>query len=195
MKYEVHVHWFEPARPGEFNRRGRWLSISRRPLGLAWAQKLADEQPCHAVVSEWHSATNVHDNGKAPSDGPPPVAQPHPRIIRVLGVDDCPGATCPHCGAEGRYIHRVQLVDGRTIAAMSGCIKLFPVSPVADVHLKLTKKAIEYANKGWGLNRWDTKSLEAIEAFYAGSISEQEAMARVTAERRAAAGVRRARRS
>ena len=41
-----------------------WHKITRRPLGLARAKRLADEQPHHAVVCEWGSARVFYDNGK-----------------------------------------------------------------------------------------------------------------------------------
>ena len=51
-----------------------------------------------------------------------------PRVIEVLEVIDCgpgPSASCPHCGADGRYITRFRCDDGTTRGAMSGCFKLF----------------------------------------------------------------------
>jgi len=100
-----------------------------------------------------------------------------PRIVRFIGTDDCEGASCPHCGATGRYIHRFQVADGRTLAAMSGCVKLFPVSPVAVEEARLRKKLADYKARGWnGLNRVDTQALDAIEQFYAGVVDERTAM-------------------
>lgn len=62
-----------------------------------------------------------------------------PRIIRYDHVDDSGeygNATCPHCGAKGRYVHHF-LTDEGPRAAMAGCIKLFPTSPVAKEHQAL----------------------------------------------------------
>lgn len=90
-----------------------------------------------------------------------------PRIVRFLGTDDCEGASCPHCGATGRYIHRFRVDDGRTLAAMSGCVKLFPVSRVAIEEQRLLKKLSDYKNRGWrSLNQRDTEALAAIYSFY-----------------------------
>jgi hypothetical protein len=44
----------------------RWTRITPRPVGLARAKRLADEQPGHAVVCVWGSADKAHDNGKPP---------------------------------------------------------------------------------------------------------------------------------
>ena len=44
----------------------RWTRITKRPLGLESAKKLADAQAIHAVVCVWSSAETVHSNAKAP---------------------------------------------------------------------------------------------------------------------------------
>lgn len=102
--------------------------------------------------------------------------EPLPRIVRFLGTDDSAGSSCPHCGATGRYIHRFIVEDGRTLAAMSGCVKLFPVSAVANEEHRLRKKEREYAKKNWTLNRDDQNALTAIADFYAGTIDETAAL-------------------
>ena len=69
------------------------------------------------------------------------VSQPvFPRIVRFFETKDSPGASCPHCGAEGRYILTFQVEDGRRMGAMRGCVKLFPVSRVATEELRLREK-------------------------------------------------------
>ena len=102
-----------------------------------------------------------------------------PRIVRFLGTDDCPDSSCPHCGCTGRYIHRFVVEDGRTLAAMSGCAKLFPCSRVATEEQRLRKKQADYAKRGWSLNRVDREALEAVESFYAGIFDERAALARI----------------
>jgi hypothetical protein len=99
-----------------------------------------------------------------------------PRIVRFLETRDCPESSCPHCGANGRYILTFQVEDGRTLGAMRGCVKLFPVPPVALEELRLRTKAADYAKKGWSLNYRDGIALEAIEAFYAGTRTERDVM-------------------
>lgn len=100
-----------------------------------------------------------------------------PRIVRFIGTDDCPGSSCPHCGAEGRFILRFQVDDGRQLAAMRGCAKLFPVCRVATEELRLRTKLADYAKRGWnGLNRRDSEALAAIEEFYAGSRDERSTL-------------------
>ncbi len=93
------------------------------------------------------------------------------------------GDSCSHCGADGRYqMHFVAKEEDGTIvhrAAMAGCIKLFPVSPLAKRQEKLMLKADEYAKKGWSLNRADTDSLAAIDEVLHGELSEDEAIERI----------------
>lgn len=62
--------------------------------------------------------------------GPKPANLPS--VPAVLGVQDfgpCDGgegsATCPHCGAQGRYVISFLCDDGTKRGAMSGCFDLF----------------------------------------------------------------------
>lgn len=110
---------------------------------------------------------------------------PLPRIVRFLETDDSPGSTCPHCGAEGRYILRFQVDDGRTLGAMRGCAKLFPTSRVAAEELRLRTKETEYAKRGWNLNRRDTEAVAAIQQFYDGTMDERTTLSIVDGAKRA----------
>lgn len=108
-----------------------------------------------------------------------------PRIVRFLGTDDSPGSSCPHCGCTGRYIHRFVVDDGRTLAAMSGCVKLFPQSRIASEEQRLRKKAEQRKKNNWNLGRLDRDALDAIDAFYAGTMDERTALSRVDHAKRA----------
>lgn len=108
-----------------------------------------------------------------------------PRIVRFLGVDDAPGASCPHCGAEGRYILRFQVEDGRLLGAMRGCAKLFPASQVAHEHLRLAQKAERYAKLDWKLNQADQRAMDACEQFFARQVSESYALSVIKGAKRA----------
>jgi hypothetical protein len=106
-------------------------------------------------------------------------ASSFPRIVRFIGTNDAPGSTCPHCGAEGRYIIRFVVEDGRTLGAMRGCVNLFPVSRVAQEELRLRQK-LERRQKNYGraamLNRRDAEALGAIEDFFAGMRDERSTL-------------------
>jgi hypothetical protein len=116
-----------------------------------------------------------------------------PRIVRFLGVDYAPGCSCPHCGATGAYVHRFLVEDGRTLGAMSGCVKLFPVSRVALEEARLQRKLLDY-RKRYGaqarLGRNDQRMLEAIEAFYAGARDERVVLSEIAALKRASQNAR-----
>jgi hypothetical protein len=99
-----------------------------------------------------------------------------PRIVRFLGTDDAPDSSCPHCGATGRYIHRFMVDDGRTLAAMSGCVKLFPCSRIATEEARLRKKLEERTRRGWKLGWSDRNALDACDRFYAGTLDERSAL-------------------
>lgn len=139
---------------------------------------------CRGTGSEGHACTSVDccdqcshcdGTGREPAEDPAPL----PRIVRFLGTDDSPDSECPHCGARGRFIHSFIVEDGRRLAAMSGCVKLFPVSRVALEEQRLRKKAADRAKKGWVLNRDDRRALDAIERYFAGELEERYALSLV----------------
>lgn len=65
---------------------------------------------------------------------------------------------------------------------MRGCVKLFPVAPIANEEMRLREKLNKYI-KLYGetakLNVHDTAALDAIEAYYRGETWEEFAMGRV----------------
>jgi hypothetical protein len=110
------------------------------------------------------------------SKGPAPDL---PRIIRFDGRSDAGeygAATCPHCGADGRYVWSFLCEDGTRRGAMAGCIRLFPVSAVADEHRKIMERQADREKKGRNLASWDVAKLAAIEAFHAGETTEGDAL-------------------
>ena len=97
-----------------------------------------------------------------------------PSIIQFTGVTDSGeygNATCPHCGADGRYVYHFVTTEGAA-GAMAGCIKLFPVSPVAKAH----QAVLDKQRAGKNLNGWDRKIAEACERLYRGEIDEAAAL-------------------
>lgn len=124
------------------------------------------------------------------------AVQSLPRIVRFHGTSYAgPGeAECPHCGARGSVVHAFEVEDGRRLGAMSGCVKLFPVSPIAREHMRIQKKLDDHnRGKGHGLNRWAPAALKAVEDFYAGVLTEQDAVRRIESERKSASLWRRTR--
>lgn len=115
-----------------------------------------------------------------------------PRITRFLGTTDSgpceggePTAICPHCGSGGRYIHYFECEDGTTRGAMSGCVQLFPIHPIAadDMALRERERDLQQRfGKAAKLNSWDQKIREFIDAFYAGTMDERTARACITSQ-------------
>lgn len=111
-----------------------------------------------------------------------------PKIIAFTGThdggpcDDGPTAVCPHCGADGRYVHFFITEDGVERGAMSGCIELFPVSPVAKIQRKLRDKERELQRK-YGkdahLNSWQTKMLDSIRIYQEGGMDEATCLSQI----------------
>lgn len=111
-----------------------------------------------------------------------PIITSLPRIVRFIDKHDSGeygNDTCAHCGALGRYQFTFLCDDGKKHAAMAGCIKLFPVAPIAKVHAKLLDKLLSLRQR-FGpdahLNKWDQAKRDAIEDFYDGDKTEDEAM-------------------
>lgn len=122
-----------------------------------------------------------------------------PRIVEFLGTDDAGdmSANCPHCGADGRYIHRFRAIttEGEIVfgGAMAGCIKLYPTSWVAEEHRRIAEKQREYEKKGWKLNSWDLDALDALAKFYTGIGSEADITSYLKNLRQSAADWRKSR--
>lgn len=115
---------------------------------------------------------------------------PLPRIVRFLGTDDHgPGgnASCPHCGATGRYVVRFQVEDGRQLGAMRGCLKLFPVTELARQHEYLIAKKARYRKQGWDLSARDAEALRWIEDAIEGRADPHHAIVIAQSARHAAA--------
>lgn len=115
-----------------------------------------------------------------------------PAILAVTGCydggpcDGGPTATCPHCGAGGRYIWSFICADGSRRGAMSGCIQLYP----SDRHSRLIQEAFNRRMKakeeGRSLASWWAAMIEATEAFAAKELRDHQEVAAATAELHAA---------
>lgn len=101
-----------------------------------------------------------------------------PSIVAVIGTHDAGpiedgGTLCPHCGAQGRYVHTFICSDGTTRGAMSGCIQLFPTSSARESKLAMEafKRQRSAAEEGKSLASWWKEMVEASEQLGAGTIS------------------------
>lgn len=103
------------------------------------------------------------------------TTQQLPRIVQFLHITDSGeygNDSCAHCGADGRYQQHFIVEGGKHMAAMAGCVQLFPISPVA----KAAQKIAEKERAGKKLNGWDKKIMDAVQKCAAGEISESGAM-------------------
>lgn len=115
----------------------------------------------------------------------------YPKRIVTVRVEDygssdgMMGSTsCPHCGARGRYVHYFLCDDGAIHAAMSGCIKLFPLAKrtplaiMADAAFgkleEIKRKPISSGKTG-KLASWFNDVLEALNKLQSGDITLAEA--------------------
>jgi len=103
-----------------------------------------------------------------------------PKILAILGCtdhgpcDDGPTATCPHCGAGGRYVYRFLCDDGKIHGAMAGCIQLFPKHPLTDKVATVFEKLRDYEKKKWKCSSWDQEIVDACASLESGSIAVEE---------------------
>ena len=98
-----------------------------------------------------------------------PTAVDPTQAFQFLGIQD--GARCPHCGAEGRYIH-VWAEYGVRKAAMAGCYKLM------TGHIKKTDvdayiERIEMKlSRNKPLNGWD-KTIIRMQQYIMDNINDE----------------------
>lgn len=108
-----------------------------------------------------------------------------PRVLYVKHRTDAGefgAATCPHCGADGRYVIHFVCEGGIERAAMAGCFKLFPKSALADESLKILERKADREKQGRSLASWDLRKWEAIEQVAAGTMTVDEAQRIIRAE-------------
>lgn len=108
-----------------------------------------------------------------------------PKILFFTGLHDAGPADggkgsdlCPHCGADGRYTYLFHCDDGSDRGAMAGCVKLFPVSEIAQA------QQAAMAKEPGRRNSWDKTILQAVEDLRVGAISEARALAIVREQKR-----------
>ncbi len=113
------------------------------------------------------------------------TTQTLPRIIAMISKTDAGefgATTCPHCGADGRYVWTFLCDDGTTRGAMAGCLQRFPKSRLVDEHKKIIERAAEREQAGRSLASWDENKLAAINEVIAGTLTEQAALDIVATE-------------
>lgn len=114
------AYYNDATAPGGVSREGGWYTIDRGDKGPVLASS-----PNVGVYVPRSKRPKTEPRPKVDK----PARETLPRIVAVLGRSDSGeygAATCPHCGAAGRYVYTFQCDDGTTRGAMAGCLKLFP---------------------------------------------------------------------
>lgn len=98
-----------------------------------------------------------------------------PTVVEIIKLEDSGeggAASCPHCGATGRYIYWFVASDGATYGAMRGCFNKFPKSGYFNLMSEILKKEKDAEKKGRKLASWDRNIMQAIRNFTNGLILE-----------------------
>jgi hypothetical protein len=106
-----------------------------------------------------------------------------PKLIAV--VDYYESDACPHCGAGGKHVFRFICDDGKTRAAMRGCLKLFKPGPDA----RLLQEAFKRVSTGQAASWWremvnaatqltEDRDLEAFRATVANAENRRQSWLR-----------------
>jgi hypothetical protein len=131
-------------------------------------------------------APSLNKTGAKPKSRTMKTTEALPKIIAIVGIEDhgpCdpePTASCPHCGADGRYIYHFICEDGSHRGAMAGCLKLFPKHQFAEKVQGVFKKSLEARKSGRRLASWDEDVLKATEMLESGAIQQREWEARLS---------------
>jgi hypothetical protein len=165
------------------------------PRPVAWIVRVADREKCLEALERMRvlvpAASAPPRAPRRPRD-PALVARRKanpfaslPQIVYLEEVVDCgPGeggnapGSCPHCGADGRWIYRFRCADGSTRGAMAGCFAQWPRHRFVAVAAPLVRKVAACAGetrrtgREWKLPSWDQAILDAIRAFAAGTMAE-----------------------
>lgn len=82
--------------------------------------------------------------------------------FKFIGIKDCGSTSCPHCGAEGRYIYTWE-ENGVQRSAMAGCYKMLTGNFEKGENEKYFELLSEKQAKGKELNGWDKTVIKMLE--------------------------------
>ena len=85
--------------------------------------------------------------------------------FKFIEIKDCGSTSCPHCGAEGRYIYTWEQ-DGVVKSAMAGCYKALTGKLEKGEDTRYFELLAEKQAKNKPLNGWD-KNILRLQGFLA----------------------------
>jgi len=85
--------------------------------------------------------------------------------FKFIEIKDCGHTSCPHCGAEGRYIYTWEM-DGKVCSAMAGCYKALTGKLEKGEDVRYFELLAEKQAKNKPLNGWD-KNIMRLQGFLA----------------------------
>lgn len=178
-----------------------WESRKRTVRIVSYDEPSADNGHWGSYTVRFADGTEdmAHPRWLTLAPAPRPKGAPKPERVKVVKPDkdtlpriiaydsfydsgEYGNATCPHCGADGRYVWTFHCADGTKRGAMAGCIKLFKVSPIATEHKKLLERKAEREKTGGKLASWDVAKLEAITGLVDGTVTEGDCLRTIEVE-------------
>lgn len=81
--------------------------------------------------------------------------------FEFIGIKDYGATSCPHCGAEGRYIYHWK-ENGKIRAAMAGCYKALTGKLDKGEDARYFELLSEKQAKGKALNGWDVNIMRLL---------------------------------
>lgn len=93
-------------------------------------------------------------------------------------VDHGEGASCPHCGAEGRYIYSWEQ-DGVRYAAMAGCYKRLTGKLSKGDDVRFWELLHEKQSRKKLLNGWEKRALSLRDSAQSGKVTPEWAEAKI----------------
>jgi len=89
-------------------------------------------------------------------------------FIEVVDLGPMPnGGSCPHCGAEGRYIYKWIDDEGFTRGAMAGCFKILTRGGWVNSFDQEYQKALAKQATGKKINGWDRSVINMVQKYRA----------------------------
>lgn len=95
-----------------------------------------------------------------------------------IKIEDCGLTSCPHCGAQGRYVYTWKQ-DGVIKSAMAGCYKALTGRLEKDEYTKYCQLLAEKQVKNKPLSGWDKRIIRLQTFLSEGKYTEEWIMSKI----------------